>query len=153
MDKETNKVKPVYVVISLSITLILAIAGIKSYISFQNQPGDEEGQSVVSTYQEITQEEAKEIMDSGSDFVILDVREDYEYEEGHIKDAILIPYEKINELAEEMLPDKSQEILVYCRSGRRSKIAAESLVNLGYTDVKEFGGIIDWPYEIVTETK
>ena len=99
-------------------------------------------------YEQITAEEAKKIMDSGKEHIILDTREQDEYDEGHIQNAILIPYTKIENKAEEMLPDKDKLILVYCRSGRRSKIAAESLAKLGYTNVKEFGGIIDWPYEI-----
>ena len=100
-------------------------------------------------YQQITTEEAKKIMDSGKEHIILDTREQDEFDEGHIPGAILIPYTEIENKAEEMLPDKDKLILVYCRSGRRSKIASESLAKLGYTDVKEFGGIIDWPYEVV----
>ncbi len=100
-------------------------------------------------YEQITAEEAKKIMDLGGDFVILDVREQDEYDASHIPNAILIPYTQIENKAEELLPDKNKQILVYCRSGRRSKIAAESLSKLGYTNVKEFGGIIDWPYELV----
>lgn len=99
-------------------------------------------------YQQITQSEAKKIMDSGEDFIILDVREQDEFDEGHIPGAFLLPYTEIENQAETMLPDKDKQILVYCRSGRRSKIAAESLVKLGYTDIKEFGGIIDWKYEV-----
>ena len=99
-------------------------------------------------YEQITAEEAKKIMDSGEEHIILDTREQDEFDEGHIPGAILIPYTEIENKAEEMLPDKDKLILVYCRSGRRSKIAAESLSKLGYTNVKEFGGIIDWPYEI-----
>jgi rhodanese-related sulfurtransferase len=99
-------------------------------------------------YDRITAEAAKSIMDSELDFVILDTREQYEYDEGHIPGAILIPYTEIVDKAEDILPDKDKTILVYCRSGRRSKIAAEYLAGLGYTNVKEFGGIIDWPYEI-----
>ena len=99
-------------------------------------------------YEQITAEEAKKIMDSGEEHIILDTREQDEFDEGHIPGAILIPYTEIENKAEEMLPDKDKLILVYCRSGRRSKIAAESLAKLGYTNVKEFGGIIDWPYEI-----
>ena len=99
-------------------------------------------------YQQITQDEAKKIMDSGEDFIILDVREQDEFDEGHILGAILLPYTEIENRAEVILPDKDKQILVYCRSGRRSKIAAESLVKLGYTDIKEFGGIIDWKYEV-----
>ena len=99
-------------------------------------------------YEQITPEEAKKIMDSGEEHLILDTREQDEFDEGHISGAILIPYIEIENKAEEMLPDKDKLILVYCRSGRRSKIAAESLAKLGYTNVKEFGGIIDWPYEV-----
>lgn len=98
-------------------------------------------------YEQITAEKAKEIMDTESDYIILDVREQDEFDKEHIKGSILIPYTEIENKAEEMLPDKNKQILVYCRSGRRSKIAALSLAQLGYTNVKEFGGIIDWPYE------
>ena len=99
-------------------------------------------------YEQITAEEAKKIMDSVEEHIILDTREQDEYDAGHIPNAILIPYTEIETKAEEMLPDKDKLILVYCRSGRRSKIASESLVKLGYTNVKEFGGIINWSYEV-----
>ena len=96
----------------------------------------------------ITAEEAKQIMDSEEGYIILDVRTQEEYDEGHILGAIVISHEEIEEKAEDVLTDKDQLILVYCRSGRRSKIAAEALAELGYTNIKEFGGIIDWPYEV-----
>lgn len=99
-------------------------------------------------YEQITPGEAKNIMDSGEEYIVLDTREQDEFDSGHIPGAILIPYTEIDKKAEQMIPDKNAQILVYCRSGRRSKIASESLVKLGYTDVKEFGGIIDWPYEV-----
>ena len=99
-------------------------------------------------YQQITPEEAKKIKDSGEEHIILDTREQDEFDEGHIPGAILIPYTEIENKAEEMIPDKNAQILVYCRSGRRSKIASESLAKLGYTNVKEFGGIIDWSWEL-----
>ena len=105
----------------------------------------ENDQGVV--YVNITAEEAKEIMDSEEGYIILDVRTREEYDEGHIPGAIVISHEEIAEKAEGVLTDKNQRILVYCRSGRRSKLAAEALVELGYTNIKEFGGIIDWPYE------
>ena len=101
-----------------------------------------------AVYVNITAEEAKQIMDSEEGYIILDVREQDEYDAGHIPGAILIPYTQIKEKANEMLTDKDQLILVYCRSGRRSKIAAEALAELGYTNIKEFGGILDWPYEV-----
>ena len=101
------------------------------------------------TYEQITAEQAKTIMDTEKDYVIIDARTEEEFAEGHIANARLIPEYEIAERAEKELPDKDALILVYCRSGRRSKIASEELVKLGYTNVKEFGGIIDWPYDIV----
>lgn len=100
-------------------------------------------------YEIITPEEAKKIMDGAQDCIILDVRSKEEFNEGHIPGAVLIPYEEIEDKAEVVLQDKHMQILVYCRSGRRSKIAADALVKLGYTHVKDFGGIIDWPFDIV----
>lgn len=100
-------------------------------------------------YEQISGEEAKKIMDSETGYIIIDARTQEEFDEGHIENAILIPEYEISERAEKELPDKNQLILVYCRSGRRSKIAAQALVELGYTNVKEFGGIIDWKYEVV----
>ena len=102
-----------------------------------------------ATYEQISGAEAKALMDSESGYIIIDARTQEEYDQGHIPGAILIPEYEIADRAEKELPDKEQLILVYCRSGRRSKIAAEELVKLGYSNVKEFGGIIDWEYEIV----
>lgn len=101
------------------------------------------------SYEQITPEQAKEIMDTETDFIIIDARTQEEFDEGHIENAILIPEYEVADRAEKELPDKDALILVYCRSGRRSKIASEELARLGYTNVKEFGGIIDWPYETV----
>lgn len=101
------------------------------------------------TYEQITAEEAKALMESESGYVIIDARTEAEFAEGHIEGAILIPEYEVADRAESEIPDKETLILVYCRSGRRSKIAAEALAALGYTNVKEFGGIIDWPYETV----
>ena len=108
------------------------------------------GDSVI-TYEQITPQEAKTLMDTETDYVIIDARTEKEFAQGHIANAILIPEYEVAERAEKELPEKNQLILVYCRSGRRSKIAAEELVKLGYTNVKEFGGIIDWPYETTVE--
>ena len=102
-----------------------------------------------ASYDQISGAEAKALMDSESGYIIIDARTQSEYDDGHIPGAILIPEYEIADRAEKELPDKDQLILVYCRSGRRSKIAAEELVKLGYTNVKEFGGIIDWEYETV----
>ncbi|MDY3772054.1 MAG: rhodanese-like domain-containing protein [Candidatus Faecousia sp.] len=99
----------------------------------------------------ITAEEARKLMDSEKDRIILDVRSREEYDQGHIPGAILIPDTEIEAKAADLLPDKDQLILVYCRSGRRSKLAAQSLADLGYTNIREFGGILDWPYEVVQD--
>ncbi len=104
---------------------------------------------VPTSYEQISAEEAKRIMDTESAYVIIDARTDEEFAEGHIKGAVMIPEYEIAQKAESKIPDKDALILVYCRSGRRSKIAAEELIKLGYTNVKEFGGIIDWPYDTV----
>ena len=103
------------------------------------------------TYEQITQDEAKSIMDSEESYILLDVRTQEEYDAEHIEGAILIPDYEIEIKAESILTDKNALILVYCRSGRRSKNAAAQLVTLGYTNIKEFGGIIDWEYDTITK--
>ena len=104
-----------------------------------------------NVYEQITPAEAKALMDSEEGYIILDVRTPEEFAERHIEGAILIPDYEIGEKAESILTDKDQLILVYCRSGRRSKNAANELATLGYTNIKEFGGINDWKYGTVTE--
>ncbi len=101
-----------------------------------------------NSYQQVDTEAAKELMDTEDDYVILDARTQTEYDEGHIPGAILIPHDTVATAAENALPDKDQLILVYCRSGNRSKEASQALVDLGYTNVVEFGGINSWPYEV-----
>lgn len=100
-------------------------------------------------YEQITAKDAKKIMDQQEDYVILDVRTKSEYDASHIGNAMLLPLDDIDEEATDILPDKDQLLLVYCRSGVRSKEAALQLAELGYTNIKEFGGIIDWPYDVV----
>ena len=100
-----------------------------------------------SSYQQISQEEAKEMMDT-QEVIILDVREQDEYDSGHIPGAVLLPVGTIDEeTAAEVIPDKDSTVLVYCRSGNRSKTASSALAELGYTNIYEFGGINTWPYE------
>ena len=101
-----------------------------------------------ASYEQITQEEAKQIMDTTNGYIRLDTRTQEEYDQSHIPGALLIPHTEIADRAEEELPDKDQLILVYCRSGNRSKQASEVLAELGFTNVKEFGGINTWPYEV-----
>lgn len=103
------------------------------------------------SYMQISMNEAVEMMETEKDYIILDVRTIEEYEEGHIPGAICVPNETIGENVIEELPDKGQIIFVYCRSGNRSKQAATKLAEQGYTNIYEFGGIIDWTGEIVSE--
>lgn len=138
------------IIISILACIILTSCGNTSDISII---GGADGPTAITIgertmYINISPEDAKKIMDSGEEYVLLDVREQDEYDEGHIPGAILIPHTEIAEKAESLIPDKDVQILVYCRSGRRSKIASEALLELGYTDIKEFGGIIDWKYDI-----
>ena len=130
-------------IISISLAVLLCL------ISFAGCAQEEK--DMENTYQQISAQEAKTIMDTEKDYIIIDARTEEEFAAGHIANAILIPEYEIAERAEAELPNKDALILVYCRSGRRSKIASEELVKLGYTNVKEFGGIIDWPYETTTE--
>lgn len=100
-------------------------------------------------FEVISQEMARDIMSRPGNFVVVDVREADEYAAGHIANAVLVPLSGLEKAATEKIPDKTQLLLVYCRSGRRSKIAAEKLAQMGYTNIKEFGGIIDWQYGTV----
>lgn len=126
------------------IAAILMVAGLLAGCSQESARTTDDS----AGYRQVTAQEAKELMDSEEGYIILDVRTDEEYAEGHIPGAILIPHDDIANQAEETLADKDQLILVYCRSGNRSRQAAEALAELGYTNVVDFGGINDWPYEI-----
>ena len=111
-----------------------------------------DGEDMVRSYTQISQEEAKQMMEQDGTQVIVDVRTQEEYDSGHIPGAICIPNESIGTEHPEELPDLDQVILVYCRSGNRSKQAAQKLFDMGYINVYEFGGINDWTGEVVTET-
>ena len=107
------------------------------------------GETPAASYRQITAEEAKAMMDEQKEAVILDVREQSEYDSGHIPGALLLPVGSIDEeSASGVIPEKDTVVLVYCRSGNRSKTASQRLADLGYTQVYEFGGIQSWPYEI-----
>ena len=111
---------------------------------------DQKQVEAMKTYEQISPQEAKKRMDNEDDVIILDVRTQEEYDSGHIKNAVCLPNEDI--LSEpDILPDKGQQILVYCRSGNRSKQAAQKLADMGYENVLEFGGILDWPYPELVE--
>lgn len=127
--------------------IIIAVSVVLMLISLLVGCNDGNNKNV---YEQITPDEAKALMDSEEGYIILDVRTPEEFAERHIEGAILIPDYEIGEKAESILTDKEQLILVYCRSGRRSKNAANELATLGYTNIKEFGGINDWKYGTVT---
>ena len=109
------------------------------------------GGTKTNTYRQISMDEAATMMAQETNYIILDVRRPDEFDAGHIPGAINVANETIGTAEIPELPDKDQLIMVYCRSGRRSKEAAEKLVKLGYTNVVEFGGILDWKGEIVTD--
>ena len=125
---------------ALLLFLIVSLAGCGSR---------EEDAENTASYQQITAEEAKSMMEEQPDAVILDVREQDEYDAGHIPGAVLLPVGTINEeTAASAILEKDTVVLVYCRSGNRSKTASQALADLGYTQIYEFGGIKDWPYEV-----
>ena len=124
------------------ILLVLAVVMMLSGCALANS-------STSASYKQITQEEAKEMMKKDDGHIIIDVRRQDEYDEGHIPGAVLIPNESITDKQPEELPKLDQIILVYCRSGRRSKEASQKLSDIGYANVYEFGGINTWTGEIV----
>ena len=129
-------------IILLSVLLLALLCGCAP----QNEEEIEE-----MTYTQITINKAIEMMESESNYIILDVRTFEEYNERHIPGAICVPNESIGTEPIDELPQKDQLILVYCRSGRRSKEAAEKLAAMGYSNIYEFGGILDWTGETVSE--
>lgn len=128
-----NNMKYISIIVVLVVSIVIMNACIDDY---------------KASYQRINGEQAKQMIDT-YDVIILDVRTSDEYNSGHIANAMLLPVNLIKDQAEENLPDKDTIILIYCRSGNRSRTAAYELINLGYTNVYDFGGIIDWQYEIV----
>ena len=132
--------RPLLLLLAIAAAVALLTAGCRA----SKQSSDEKEEPVSGSYEQITQEKAAQLMKSESDYVLLDVRTVQEFSENHIPGAICIPNENIGDEDVPQLPDKNALILVYCRSGNRSKQAAEKLARAGYTNVKEFGGIIDW---------
>lgn len=132
------------------IKLLAGVAALLLLTGCGGQGEADQAQATEATYRQISQEEAAEIMNGQEDFLLLDVRTQAEFEDRHIPGAICIPNETIGSGEIPELPDKNQRILVYCRSGNRSKQAAEKLARLGYTNVLEFGGINTWTGETVS---
>ena len=130
-------------VISIILLIAILIGGIILMLNMKDN--NQENKGII---RHVSMDEAKEIMNENDNYIILDVRTIEEYNEGHIPNAICIPNETIDESVITSLPRKDQLILIYCRSGNRSKQATTKLANLGYTNLVEFGGIIDWDGEI-----
>ena len=131
------------------IYIILIIAVIGGSILLFNKKDNNINNEKEGTIKYVSMDDIVQIMNENSNYIILDVRTIEEYNEGHIPNAICIPNETIGEAVVNKLPNKEQLILIYCRSGNRSKQAAQKLSKLGYTNLIEFGGIIDWKGEIV----
>jgi rhodanese-related sulfurtransferase len=144
--------KKVFLLLICSMCLCSCVVNEKAYsfyASFESDTSFENAAEAV--YRKISAEEARKIMESTDDFILLDVRTDEEFKEKRIDGAILIPNNEIAGRAGLELPEKNAIILIYCRSGRRSAIAAKELVDMGYKRVYDFGGIIDWPYETTSD--
>ena len=139
--------KKISLIISVLLILTFVLAGCSNEKD-NNINSEETNMNEGTEYIEIGAEDAKKVMDS-EEVIVLDVRTQAEYDDGHIENAVLLPVDEISAKAEDVLKDKNAKILVYCRSGNRSATAARTLINMGYTNVYDFGGIIDWPYEIV----
>ena len=138
-----NPIKKILLVITIVISICVVVVVIIKFLG--------KGENKNMGYQQITMDEAKEIFEQPGEYIILDVRTFEEFNGGHIPGAICIPNENIVSEPPAELPDKDQLIYVYCRSGNRSKKAAQKFVDMGYTNIVEFGGIIDWKGEKVTE--
>ena len=140
-----------FIILVLTICMTMSLFGCSETVSSSSDKKEEHifNINIEVKNEKITQEKAYEIMNSNFEHVILDVRTKEEFEEGHIKNAINLPVDNIDKEVGPVINDKNTIILVYCRSGNRSSMALNKLSNLGYTNVKDFGGINDWKYEIV----
>lgn len=135
----------------IGIVMGLLVAGMIASPSGTGGDAESKNQSSGAEYKRISAEEAKARIDSGDEVIILDVRTEGEFNADHIPRAILIPNETITDKMPDLLPDLDAEILIYCRSGNRSAQAARKLIQIGYTNVYDFGGINSWPYDTVKE--
>ena len=145
-------------ILSLLLTVMAAFVIVFGYWGLSAKPTKSETSSIPAetveleaVYRKISAQEAKDMMAvEDRELILLDVRTLAEWQEGHIPGSVLIPDTEIAERAKGELPDRDALILIYCRSGRRSALAAQELVSQGYTNVHDFGGILDWPFEVVT---
>ena len=145
MKQETLMKKRKTFIVGILFIIFVILVGIWIFKKSQTSVNkDEEGEKNMPEYVSITMEEAKKVFETQGDYIILDVRREDEFAEGHIPGAINVPNEDIQDIEPSELPDKNQTIYVYCRSGNRSKQAASKLVAMGYNNIIEFGGIMDW---------
>ncbi|MEE0418725.1 MAG: rhodanese-like domain-containing protein [Lachnospiraceae bacterium] len=137
--------------ILLLLVVTISIHGLTGCASdaSKNDTGTQATSDSVIEYQKITAEEAVSMMKEEPSHILLDVRTEEEFKEQHIDGAVLIPDSELNDRAETELPDKDALILVYCRSGRRSADAVREMIQMGYTNIYDIGGIIDWPYDTI----
>lgn len=140
--------KTIIIILALIIILFLLFFVSKAFASGTSETSTDVGKKK-APYRKISAQEAKKMMDSGQSLIVLDVRTPGEFAAGHIKGAINIANETIGNERPSLLPEIDATILVYCRSGARSAQASKKLLALGYTEVYDFGGIINWPYEVV----
>ncbi len=134
----------------ITISLVFIAASTALFSSGQTEIKEETmSESIKAEYHKIDAETAKNIFDTQEDIIIIDVRTKGEYESGHVENSINIPLDVITATVTEQFPNKNEKLYVYCRSGNRSAQAAKLLVKAGYTNVYDFGGIIDWPYKVV----
>lgn len=138
-----SKISIIIIIVAL---VLLAVFGLWRFMDGKNGRAQAQNASDKGRYMKISAEEAKKRMDANPNAITVDVREPSEYAQGHIKNAVLVPLGTIGNETLQILPDKNAEILIYCRSGRRSKAAANKFLELGYTNVYDFGGILSWPY-------
>ena len=139
-----------YIVLMAVLLMIAAVSCMGNLGSSSRSEGLDVATMITAQYRRISPQLAKEMIDSGDPVVIVDVRTQQEFEQGHIAGALLIPNERITTSVRPIeLDDPEATILVYCRSGNRSAQAARKLVSLGYVNVYDFGGVIDWPYDLV----
>lgn len=135
------------IILIVIVAFLIAAFGLWRMSDKKNTELNGQNMPIRGEYVRISPEEAKKRMDTNTNAITVDVREPSEYAESHIKNAVLIPLGTIGAETLQILPDKNAEILIYCRSGRRSKEAAKKFLALGYTNVYDFGGILSWPYE------
>lgn len=138
---------------TLFICLVLALALLTACVEEPATPNEAVPGSTGTAYQKITSADGKELLDNGAELILVDVRSAEEYETAHIPGALNVPNESINGTQPDALPELNKTVIVYCRTGVRSKQAADKLVGMGYTDVRDMGGIVDWPYDTISGTE